>query len=123
MSFDLNRRLTERMPPLPGAGEIDSVTSGLKGIHDAVDRATLRVKELEATINVYAIEKEQMEAVLRSLPIAVLVTESGSEDAPPDARSPIERRRASISRRSSPRSPAAIGAGAEAGTGAVTRTS
>lgn len=63
----------------PAGGEIEAVTSGLKGIHDAVDQATLRVKELEATINVYSIEKEQMEAVLRSLPIAVLVTDRYNE--------------------------------------------
>jgi two-component system phosphate regulon sensor histidine kinase PhoR len=63
----------------PAGGEIDSVTNGLKDIHEVVDRSTLRVKELEATINVYSIEKEQMEAVLRSLPIAVLVTDRYNE--------------------------------------------
>lgn len=63
----------------PEKGEIQKVAKGLYRIHQEVDKATLKVKELEATINVYSMEKEQMEAILKSLPIAVLVTDRFSE--------------------------------------------
>jgi N-methylhydantoinase B len=37
MSFEWNRKLTERMPPLPGAGSIDPVTAGiLRGAFETV---------------------------------------------------------------------------------------
>ncbi|MBU0754701.1 MAG: cell wall metabolism sensor histidine kinase WalK [Planctomycetes bacterium] len=59
--------------------ELSDFTEGLGHIHKKVDQATFKVKELEATINVFAIEKKQMETILRSLPIAVLVTDRFNE--------------------------------------------
>ncbi len=60
-------------------GGMQCIAGGLRRIHEKVDKATFRAQELEATVNVYAIEKQQMETILRSLPIAVLVTDRFDE--------------------------------------------
>jgi len=76
------RRLVGNMAdekPVHCDSGIEEITGGLSSIYKEVDDARLRVKELEATVNVYAIEKKQMEAILRSLPIAVLVTDRFNE--------------------------------------------
>ena len=62
-----------------GAEEMDAFAEGLKSLGEKVDRADLRARELEATVKVYALEKEQMETILRSLPIAILVTDRFDE--------------------------------------------
>jgi len=65
----------------PGAKamNLDSLSKDLKNMHDRIDKSTLRARELEATVNVYALEKEQMEAIFKSLPIAVLITNQFNE--------------------------------------------
>ncbi|MFH2000374.1 MAG: ATP-binding protein [Planctomycetota bacterium] len=62
-----------------GFKDMDEISKGLIRIHDKVDKTTFRVKELEATINVFSIEKKQMETILRSLPIGVLITDRFNE--------------------------------------------
>lgn len=62
-----------------GFRSMEDMSRGLIRIHDKVDKTTFRVKELEATINVFSIEKKQMETILRSLPIGVLITDRFNE--------------------------------------------
>lgn len=60
-------------------GDLEGFAEGLQQLGDAVDQADLRTRELEATVKVYALEKEQMETILWSLPIAILVTDRFNE--------------------------------------------
>ncbi len=55
--------------------QIDHVTKGLEDIRNELSESRFRIRELETTTNVFMAEKQQTEAVLKSLSVPVLVTD------------------------------------------------
>jgi len=54
---------------------IDGVISNLSLIENEISEKRLRAEELETAVNVFMVEKQQTETILRSLPIPVLITD------------------------------------------------
>jgi len=54
---------------------IDDVAHNLEAIQAELSESRLNTKELESTVNVFMAEKQQTEAILKSLPSPVLVTD------------------------------------------------
>lgn len=57
------------------AETIDDVAHSLEAIQAELSESRLKAKELESTVNVFMAEKQQTEAILKSLPSPVLVTD------------------------------------------------